>query len=66
MVCVGLSSPGTGQAILDLLLGIAAVLIAELHADAGGALPCAPFRVIQMTRPATGSFSLFAHPNSTA
>src|ERR1700674_4771423 len=35
----GLIAPdGPGQIILDLLLGIAAVLIAELHADAGRTL----------------------------
>jgi len=28
----------TGEIIFDFLLGVAAVLIAELHADAGGAL----------------------------
>jgi len=34
----------TRQIVLDLLLGIAAVLIAELHADPGGALALRAFR----------------------
>ena len=46
-----------GQVVLDALLRVALVLLAELHADARRRLPCAPFGVIQMTLPATGIFS---------
>jgi len=46
-----------GEVRLDLALGGAPVLLAELHADARSALACAPLGVIQITRPATGSFS---------
>lgn len=37
-VCGLVPGQGAGQVILDAFLGLAAVLVAELHADAGGAL----------------------------
>ena len=39
IVCVGfVAAERAGQVALDLPLGVAAILLAELHADAGGAL----------------------------
>ena len=54
-----ISRQRAGQIRLDFLLSLAAILVAELHANAGR--PLAPerttFGVTQITRPATGSFS---------
>src|SRR6266481_3806800 len=50
-----------GQIILDLLLGIAAVLIAELHADAGGTLALRALRRHPNDPPRDGELFLFAH-----
>ena len=52
---------GPGQIILDLLLGIAAVLIAELHADAGRALALRALWRHPNDPPRNRQLFLFAH-----
>jgi hypothetical protein len=51
----------TGQIILDFLLGVAAILVAELHADPGGALALRAFRRHPNDSPRDRKLLFFAH-----
>ena len=58
----GLVTPeGASQVIFYFLLGIAAILIAELHADAGGTLALRALRGHPNDTPRDGEFLFFAH-----
>ncbi len=55
------AAEGAREIILDFLLGIAAVLIAELHADAGGPLALGPLGSHPDHPAGDRQFLLFAH-----
>jgi hypothetical protein len=55
------AAEGAGEIIFDFLLGVAAVLIAELHADAGGTLSLRPLGGHPDHPAGDRKFLLFAH-----
>ena len=55
------SAERTGQIVLDFLLGVAAILIAELNADAGGSFALRPLGSHPDHAPGNRQLFFFAH-----